>query len=388
MNIYVCLCFVVFGCIQGLLAATPVDVNARTLQDIEDEVRGLLILKVLNNVNATLARQQAMILDCETKINQTIDTCETCVASNPGVNAPSADLFSRVVSELNKPVVAMGRFFNGASQDIANLGGIMGSKSEQFATLTTSTLKNIGTFLGGEAEKAVAEVKKALNTAGRKFSDLGAAISNAIDTSGGFVNGVTKFGASTISKLNSLPDLLSSGATSALSGLRNVVSSLPNVGTQIVGGLTDLGNSIGGFFSGRRRRSTDLLSRMRRHTAALCPECDKIDITTKTEAEIFQSVCGATFTTQQQQIVDELSRMTKLYKWSKTLTNSILSQISYDNDQLDYSRIADQILNVSPLNVTFTVGTVPQTYQTDINLNIFDPTQVAPQIADEIYANA
>ncbi|XP_033747781.1 uncharacterized protein LOC117332834 [Pecten maximus] len=384
---YTIVCFVVIGCIQGLLAVTPTNVNERTLQDIEDEVRGLLILKVLNSVNTTLTRQQARILDCETKINQTIVKCETCAASNSAATAPSANLLSRVVSELNKPVVAMEGFFNGASQDIANLGGIMGSKSGQFARLTTSTLRNIGSFLGNEAEKAMAEVKNMLNTAGRKFSDLGAAITNAIDTSGGFVNGVTKFGAATISKLNNLPDLLSSGATSALSGLRNVVSSLPDVGTQIVGGLTDLGNSIGGLFSGRRRRSTTLLDRMRRHGNS-CPECDKIDISTKTEAEIFNAVCGATFTTQQQQIVDELTRMTRLYEWSKVLTNSILTKITYDNDKLDYSRISEQILNTSPLNVTFTIGTVPQTYQTDSKLNIFDPTKVAPQIADQIYVKA
>ncbi|XP_021344144.1 uncharacterized protein LOC110444037, partial [Mizuhopecten yessoensis] len=182
----------------------------------------------------------------------------------------------------------MESFFNGASQDIANLGGIMGSKSQQFAKITTSTLKSIGSFLGNEAEKAVSEVKKALSTAGQKFTDLGAAITDAIGTSGGFVNGVTKFGTATISKLNNLPDLISTGATSALSGLRNVMSSLPDVGTQIVGGLSDLGNSIGGLFSGRRRRSTSLLNRMRRQ-ASVCPVCDQIDITTKTEAEIFQS---------------------------------------------------------------------------------------------------
>ncbi|XP_069124427.1 uncharacterized protein [Argopecten irradians] len=384
---YTVVCFLVIGCIQGHLAATIMNVNERTLQDIEDEVRGLIILKVLNNVNATLSKQQNMILDCETKINQTIVKCETCAASNSGATAPASDLLSRAVSELNKPVVAMEGFFNGASQDIANLGGIMGSKSEQFARLTTSTLKNIGSFLGNEAEKAVAEVKNMLNTAGQKFSELGSAISSAIDTSGGFVDGVTKFGAATISKLNNLPDLVSSGTSSALSGLRNVMSSLPDVGTQIVGGLTDLGNSIGGLFSGRRRRSTALLDRLRRH-ANPCPDCDNIDISIKTEAEIFQAVCGATFTTQQQQIVEELNRLTRIYEWSKVLTNSILSKVTYDNDNLDYSRISEQILNSSPLNVTFTIGTVPQTYQTDINLNIFDPTQVAPQIADQIYAKA
>ncbi|XP_076076101.1 uncharacterized protein LOC143046950 [Mytilus galloprovincialis] len=314
------------------------------LDIINDQARADIVDYIVDEIDATVDEEKVLTLSCETKVNQTIRSCDECAgnicAAVEHTQKHKKINLGKLLSVINNPVIKVANLMKviGKTLDVVKkISDKVLRKLKGITTKVENVLKKAGEKIFG---KAISEVASFGKKVGKEAARFGKRIGKTVRRIGGKVKstvkkvrvGIKKIG----SKIGSHVKRLGKGVGKIG---RNIGRGVAKITKKVGRGIKKFGQGV--KKTGKKvwkkikkifgKRSTRHL--IEKRCVSSCPVCDKLDKDIFTDEQIVGKICGASFVSRQKQLYEKVRGLEDTYNY--IVSNApVVTKVEYETSSI------------------------------------------------------
>ncbi|XP_063446969.1 uncharacterized protein LOC134726494 [Mytilus trossulus] len=397
------------------------------LDIINVQTSAVLFDYIVAKINDTVDEEKVFTQSCDTKVNQTLKSCDECLRNvceqvpeisrpdsehslspNPEmfpqmINIPIPDI-AKLIKEIGKRVGhEAARFGKKIGKVLQKLGGGVGRTIRKVGGVLTKVrggIKKIGSKVGSHVKRLGKGVARVGNHIGQGVGRIGKHIGKSVGRiSKNIVRGVGTIGKNIGRRVGSIGKNIGRGVGRIGKNIgrgvgrigKNIARGVGRFGKNIGRGVGRLGKKVGhgikntgkkiwsGFKKIFGKRSTrHLIAKRCVHS---CPVCDVLDTTKNTDEQIVRNICGSDFVSRQQQVFDKVRGFEDTYNY--IVDQPVVTKVEYDTSSLI---VASGKMAFKKSFVTFQTDKIKKRFQLSGIFEFSNIEDMAIQISKDILA--
>ncbi|VDH98836.1 Hypothetical predicted protein [Mytilus galloprovincialis] len=284
-------------CVYGILQLKRINLISELYTSavavINDQARADIVDYIVEEIDATVEEEKVLTRSCETKVNQTIKSCDECAGNICAAvelrqERKKIDL-RKLLSVVHKPVILVASLGKKVAKEAARFGKRIGKVVNRIGDKVKSTVKKVRVGIKKIGSKIGSHVKRFGKGIAKIGKNIGRGVAKITKKVG---RGIKKFG----------------------QGVKKTGKKVWKKIKKIFG-----------------KRSTRHL--IEKRCVSSCPVCDKLDKEIFTDEQIVGKICGASFVSRQKQLYEKVRGLEDTYNY--IVSNApVVTKVEYETSSI------------------------------------------------------